>query len=430
MRKNKSAAMLAAGLIAVALTAAACSSSTTPTTSTSSGPQVQGVTANSITVGTISTQTGPIASNFASLIYGEKAYFDYVNAHGGVNGRKINLAYTLDDGGVASQFNQLSNTLINQDKVYAVTGVATAFFSPNLYAESGIPTYGYNVTGNWATAPNLFAAGGSVQYYPGVVAPVAYLIKHVKATSVAVLSYGIAASSGACQAAITGLRAAGVNVSYTDLQVQYPGSTVSTDVQRMKQVGANFVLSCMDVTGNISMARAIQQYNLKISQLWLNGNDQPVLDQYPSLMAGVYFYIDHVPFTASPSIYPGLAQYMSIMNQYEPKYTLDEVAIQGYESAALFVAGVQAAGNNLSWANLVKVTNQMTDFTAGGLTTPVNWAVGHSGHTGTGCGAFIQVQGTQFVPALGQGKQVFLCFNTADVKNPVPVAPPAGTPGP
>jgi hypothetical protein len=39
-----------------------------------------GVTSNSITVGTISTQTGPISSNFSSLIYGEKAYFDYINA--------------------------------------------------------------------------------------------------------------------------------------------------------------------------------------------------------------------------------------------------------------------------------------------------------------------------------------------------------------
>ena len=49
---------------------------------------------------------------------------------------------------------------------------------------------------------------------------------------------------------------------------------MATDVQRMKQAGANFVLTCMDVQGNITMARAIKQYGLKITQLWLNGNDQ------------------------------------------------------------------------------------------------------------------------------------------------------------
>ena len=114
--------------------------------STSSAP---GVTANSITVGTISTQTGPISSNFSSLIYGEKAYFDYINAQGGINGRKIDYKYTLDDGGNPSQFTQLANTLVNQDHVFAVTGVASAFFTPNIFVEAKIPTYGYNVTGNW-----------------------------------------------------------------------------------------------------------------------------------------------------------------------------------------------------------------------------------------------------------------------------------------
>ena len=132
----------------------------------SSSSNSQGVTSSSITVGTISTQTGTLASNFGSLIYGEKAYFNYINATGGVNGRKIDYKYALDDGGNPTTFNQLANTLINQDHVFAVTGVGTAFFSPNLFVESGIPTYGYNVTGNWAGPPNLFAAGGSVQYYP------------------------------------------------------------------------------------------------------------------------------------------------------------------------------------------------------------------------------------------------------------------------
>src|SRR5450631_2844044 len=136
-----------------------------------------GVTSNSITVGTISTQTGPISSNFSSLIYGEEGYFKYINAQGGINGRQINLKYTLDDGGNPSQFNQLANTLINQDHVFAVTGVATAFFSPNLFVESGIPTYGYNVTGNWAGPSNLFAAGGSVQYYPAAAPQVSFVAR-------------------------------------------------------------------------------------------------------------------------------------------------------------------------------------------------------------------------------------------------------------
>src|SRR5580704_16989704 len=114
-------AILATVLAGTALAATiVVSTATTAGAQTSSAP---GVTSNSITVGTISTQTGTLASNFGSLIYGERAYFDYINAQGGVNGRKINYQYALDDGGNPTTFNQLANTLINQDHVFAVTGV-------------------------------------------------------------------------------------------------------------------------------------------------------------------------------------------------------------------------------------------------------------------------------------------------------------------
>jgi ABC-type branched-subunit amino acid transport system substrate-binding protein len=365
------------------------------------------------------------------LIYGEKAYFDYIDATGGINGRKINYKYALDDGGNVTTFNQLASTLINQDHVFAITGVATASFTPNYFVEAKIPTYGYDVTGNWASAPNLFAAGGSVLYYPAESPQVAFVAKKTHAKSIAILAYGIAASADACQAAAYGLAGAGYKISYLDLKVNYPGSTVATDVQRMKQKGSNLILSCMDVLGNINLARAVQQYDLKATQLWLNGNDQATLNQNQSLMQGIYFAIAHVPFSASTSEYPGLAVYLKEMKKYEPKYVEDEVAIQGWESASLFAAGVKAAGNNLTQANVIAQTNKMTAFTANGLTVPTNWkSAGHAGHAPPYCSAYIQVKGDKYVPALDTGKNVFNCFDSTNAKKgpvfPVPVGTPAG----
>ena len=340
---------------------------------TSSAP---GVTSNSITVGTISTQTGPIASNFSSLIYGEKAYFDYIDAQGGINGRKIDYKYALDDAGNVTTFNQLASTLINQDHVFAITGVATASFAPNYFVEAKIPTYGYNVSGNWAGPPNLFAAGGSVIYYPAEGPEIAYVAKKVKATSVAFLAYGVASSADACQAAAKGMAAAGYKIGYTDYKIAYPGTTVATDVQRMRQAGTDLIVSCMDVLGNINLARAVQQYGLKTTQLWLSGNDKSTLVANKSLMQGVYFDIQHVPFTAPTSEYPGLKVYLTQMEKYEPKYVEDEVAIQGWESAALFAEGVKLAGNNLTQANVIAQTNKLTSFTANGLMRPGELAEG------------------------------------------------------
>ena len=141
-----------------------------------------------------------------------------------MNGRKIDYKYALDDGGNPTTFNQLANTLINQDHVFAVTGVATAFFSPNLFVESGIPTYGYNVTGNWAGPANLFAAGGSVEYYPAG-APRGRLrgAARPKSPSIAFVAYGVAASAAACQSEQNALQAGRLQDQLLRPEGQLPG---------------------------------------------------------------------------------------------------------------------------------------------------------------------------------------------------------------
>ncbi|MGA2472966.1 MAG: ABC transporter substrate-binding protein, partial [Acidimicrobiales bacterium] len=95
-----------------------------------------GVTATTISTGAMSTLTGPIASNFESLAPGIQAYYDYVNAHGGVDGRKIQLTYNTDDTGNPSQDTALEHTLVDQDHVFAVSGVATAFFTPTYFVQT------------------------------------------------------------------------------------------------------------------------------------------------------------------------------------------------------------------------------------------------------------------------------------------------------
>ena len=389
---------------------------------------------SSINVGAISSLTGPIAADFDGFVPGMQAYFDMVNAKGGVNGHQLKLAANLDDGGSPTQFTQLTHTLLNQDHVSAV-GISTFFFNPSLYAQSGVPTYGYNVSGNWNGPDNLFAAGGSVQNLQAGVAPVAWLVKQTHSSSVAVMSYGsaITSSYNACNTFANGLKAGGITVSYTDLSAQL-GGNYSSAVQKMQQAGSNFVLTCMQSSDNITLARDIQQYGLKVHQLWLSGYDQTLLNQYSSLMQGVYFNVNgNVPFqaaTAFPGSYPGMQQYLAAMKTYEPKFVYSDQAIQGWQSGALLAAGVAKAGTNLTPQNIITQTNLITNFTAGGISAPVDWTKLHTTQTYPTCSAFVKVKGSQFVPVAITGHQVFACFTKkVNVKNPVLVAAPAGTPG-
>jgi branched-chain amino acid transport system substrate-binding protein len=387
-----------------------------------------GVTAKQIDVGAISTLSGPISADFAPLVKGVQAYFDMVDAAGGVNGRKITLAYDLDDGGTPSRFVSLAHTVVDQDHAFAVIA-SSYFFNPTYFESTCTPTYGYNVTGDWAGPPNLFGSGGSVQTYGSILPEIAYLLQQTKAKSLAVLAYNVSSSSAACQAAVNQLKAAGYHIGYTDLKLPPVNPDLTPDVQRILAARSDFVLSCMTVDGNVALARGVKQYGLHVKQLWLNGQDQATLDHYTSLLQGVYFLIQHVPLTANQRVYPGLKEYLAAMRKYEPAYVGTETAIQGWESAALLVAGIRAGGRTPTQAGVVKATNAMTTFTADGLMTPVDWTVTHFEATPPFCSAFTQAQGTAFRPVLTRGRQVFVCFGPS-VRHPTPRAPKPGTPGP
>src|SRR5205085_7652522 len=87
----------------------------------------------SIKIGGTFPLTG-VASLYKTIPAAEKAYFDYVNDHGGVNGRKIDFTI-LDDAYDPSKTVPLAQQLVTSDKVFAVFG--------SLGTAPGLATWGY-----------------------------------------------------------------------------------------------------------------------------------------------------------------------------------------------------------------------------------------------------------------------------------------------
>jgi ABC-type branched-subunit amino acid transport system substrate-binding protein len=77
-----------------------------------------GVTSSQILLGGTVPLSGP-ASPFGVVGPGAKAYFDYVNAHGGVHHRKIKYLYR-DDAYDPSRTIDQTRELVQQDKVFAI----------------------------------------------------------------------------------------------------------------------------------------------------------------------------------------------------------------------------------------------------------------------------------------------------------------------
>ncbi len=107
-----------------------------------------GVTSTTVLLGGTVPLTGEAAA-FGTVGAGAKAYFDYVNARGGVNGRTIEYRF-YDDAYSPPQTVQLTRRLVEQDKVFAVfNSIGTA---NNLAIRDYL---------NAQRVPQLFAGDGS-----------------------------------------------------------------------------------------------------------------------------------------------------------------------------------------------------------------------------------------------------------------------------
>jgi ABC-type branched-subunit amino acid transport system substrate-binding protein len=111
-----------AGIAAVAMVAAACGSSGSSTKSSSSSAltaSAPGITASQILIGSHQPLTGVAAPGYDEIAPAANAYFQYVNAHGGIYGRKIVYKY-LNDQYDPTITSTVVHQLVLQDNVYAI----------------------------------------------------------------------------------------------------------------------------------------------------------------------------------------------------------------------------------------------------------------------------------------------------------------------
>jgi branched-chain amino acid transport system substrate-binding protein len=110
-----------------------------------------GITSTQVVIGGTVPLSG-VASAYQSVAKGAAAYFRYVNAHGGVNKRKIKYIYK-DDGYDPSKTVDRTRELVQQDKVFAIFN--------SLGTEHNLATRAYL---NALKIPQLFVASGATTF--------------------------------------------------------------------------------------------------------------------------------------------------------------------------------------------------------------------------------------------------------------------------
>jgi len=376
-----------------------------------------GVTPTTIRVGAMGSFSGFAASDFAPVTTGAAAYFDQLDASGGVNGRKIVYSPLVDDGTSPSGDTAAAQRLV-QSKVFAVVGVGTPFFTgSSILRSQAVPTFGIqeNTNSQWAGS-TMFGAGGSyiANYLP--MPQVAYVAQQTHAHAAAVLAYNVAQSSGGCQAVVKGLTRYHVPTPVVDFSIPYGAATLDADVARMQHAGVDFVATCMDAAGDIKLSQTLQQHGMgSTTQYWLDGYDSQILRNNQNALDGAYFLLQQTPFEVTRldhGVYPGIDAFNAALSRYAPGTTPSSTALAGWVSAALFTQALRAIGSDVTRTALVRaINNKFTAYTADGAYPPVNWRIAHRGVNNLDCTTFVQARGTRFLPVFTTPQSVYSCFD-------------------
>jgi ABC-type branched-subunit amino acid transport system substrate-binding protein len=376
-----------------------------------------GVTDTEIHVEGIASVTNPIGGTYDTADDGVQAYFDMVNDQGGVHGRDLVLDGVRDDK-LAN--NDLEATaLADSDSTFAALPVAVLLFTgADTLVQAGVPTFGWNINEEWSGTEddpraNLFGQAGSFNCIGCAQPFIPFLAERTDRHRVGLLAY-TAPQSASC---LDGWKESveqwggpeGTEVVFSDASLAFGTTDLSVQVQKMKEQGVDFVATCMDNNGVVTLAKEMKKQQLDAIQLLPNAYDQAFMDEYGDLLEGSYVLVDFSPIELDDSLKPpGLENYEEWIERSGG--VVSENSIVGWLNADLFVTGLREAGPDFDRQKVVDAINSMTDYTADGMLDPVNWKeYGHTKRSDTQCAVYLEVEGSEMVPI--EDDRIFTCFD-------------------
>ena len=398
-------------VVAGVLVATSCSSSkkssstgttaaaggTTATSAASTGAPQPGLTASTITVGTIADVGGPVPGILEGAIYGMQAYAAYINSIGGINGRKL-VVKTGDSALACATSTTAMQSLVND--VFAFVGdfvVNDACQAQILQANPDLSNVSYALSKTMGDEPNNYPVAPQP---PGWrTGPFQYFKDHVSEGQLN--AGGLYANTGQNPITWGGLKGALTQVGY---KVVYERGTAATetdftaDVIRMKSAGVQLV--SLDVEDAATTARfldAAYQQNWHPKVMDTSGAYDAHLFKLlanPAAAEGLYNDQLFSLFLGEDSAStPEVKLFNDWLTKTKPGVSPDLFAMYGWAQGALFTEAVKKAGSNLTRTSLQTALKSITNFDDNGMIA----AADPSGKKPATCFAIVTVKNGKYV---------------------------------
>jgi branched-chain amino acid transport system substrate-binding protein len=418
---NRSAGRGLAVLAALVLMAAGCSGDGDGDNGAGSA-DTPGVTDTDILVGTHMPLTGPAAAGYSKIAPATKAYFDYVNANGGVHGRKVTYKI-MDDTYNPATTQQVVRELVLQDKVFAIlNGLGTP-------THTGVLDF---LKTN--RVPDLFVASGSRSWdqpdkYPGTfgfnpdyTVEGKILATHVKETMAGKKVCFLGQDDDFGRDSLLGIEKILGPVAAKQTYVT-SNPNVGPQMGALKQAGCEVVmLATVPGFTALSIGTAAK-IGFKPQFVVSNVGADPTtlaksLGAAAPLLEGVVA-ANYLPLNTDDAN-PWIQLYKKVNSQYNGNAEFDNNIVYGMSVGYLFVQTLQAAGKDLTRESLIEAVEK-GGFQGPGL-TPLRYS--KDDHSGYGGEQLTRISG-------GKATYFGTAYQTDEKDGPVeayttaPVAPPA-----
>jgi branched-chain amino acid transport system substrate-binding protein len=359
------------GLLSAALTIALASTSAYA----QKGKYDTGASDTEIKIGNIMPYSGP-ASSYGVIGKTEAAYFDKINAEGGINGRKINFI-SYDDGYSPPKTVEQARKLVESDEVLLI------FQSLGTPPNSAIHKYM-----NSKKVPQLFVATGATKWNDPKDFPwtmgwqpnyqsetqiyAKYILKNYPKAKIGVLyqndDYGKDYLKGLTDG--LGAKAASMIVDEESYEVTDP--TIDTHMIKLKASGADVFVN---ITSPKFAAQAIKK-NAEIGWKpahFLNNVSVSVaavmkpagFDASQGIISSAYLKDPTDPQWKDDA---AVKAWNAFLDKYYPEANRADASVMyGYAVAQTLVHVLKSCGNDLTRANIMKQAASMKNYEVAGL---------------------------------------------------------------
>jgi branched-chain amino acid transport system substrate-binding protein len=392
-----------AGTLALTVGLAACGSSSGGSGGSAKAP---------LTIGLLTSETGPYAETVGGSVQGAQAYAKYVNSHGGIGGRTLKIKAYDNAGSTTQELANAHAAVAEGDTAVAVNSYSLSAAEPYLRT-SKLPVVGSDVDPGFSGSNFFSIFGDTFSVSPVQAVESTYIANTLHTTKVAYVSNNVAGLVQAMRAYVAvGQHYFHESPVYTNYNIDVTNNASLLPVaEAIKKSGARAVLAYLHENQGPTLQVDLNNIGAKVTVVCTGDGDPTIPQQYGSAVNGYTYASIVAPVTATDD--PGIHQYIQAMGADSKFLSSGE---SGYAAVAMIGEAMQKvakAGKAVTSANVTAQLNSLEGDTVGGILAPLSYPKDHTQFSN--CYAYVQVQDGKWTRTSGSPSNPFVCKSVPKV---------------